>query len=63
MNPVAATVLLFVGNLMLMVHARTLTKTASGPLKGAAYVSFILFGLSALVHAGILVERILKLTS
>lgn len=63
MIPIAATILFLVANLMLMVHARTLTKTAGTRLRGLAYLAFLMFGLSALVHAGILVERILKLTS
>ena len=61
MTEFLASLLLFVGNLMMMVYARNLWKSTKGHLRGLVYGAFVIFGLAALVHAGAAVERALKL--
>jgi len=61
MTAFLASLLLFAGSLALMHPTRTLVKTTRGRTRGAAYLAFILFGLSALGQAVVLLGLVLKL--
>ncbi len=60
MITIASSLILLVANCMLMVFARSMWKSAKGELRVAALMTFWLFGLAALIHAGLLAELILK---
>lgn len=60
MITLASSLILLVVNCMLMIFARSMWNDSKGALRVLARLTFWLFGLAALAHAGLLAELALK---